>query len=179
MTRFGLSCSLLTLVIWAAPVMAQDAEPARRVANVEWPAAGFTDPPPRHSKKAAKTIRTVQLPVLIPISFARYKSFQVVSAGPYDYSASVLSHGAKLWINGSRQQVIPPPGALTAATYEPDPGAFDEPDPPEPRIVNRRFNRYGVGYVISAECARPEDTRCDEAFLVKLEKSLRVFGGAK
>lgn len=163
----------------ASSACAQDAVPARRVADVQWPAAGFTEPPPPHPARIAGIIKTVRLPVLIPASFARYKSFDVVTAGPNDYTASVLLPGAKLWINGTRQEVVPPEGAMASQDYEPEPGAFVEPDPPEPVTVNRRFSRYGAGYVISAECASPSDKHCSEQSLAELEGSVRLFGGSQ
>lgn len=159
--------------------VAQDATPGRRIADVAFPAAGMVEPAPPHPASVAQVIATVRLPVLIPARFARARSFEVVTAGPYDYTASILLSGAKLWINGSRQEVVLPEGAAAAMENEPAPGAFTEPDPPEPRLVNRRFKRYGAGYVISAECARPSDTRCDDAYLATLERSVRVFGGAQ
>lgn len=170
---------LLAASTWTGSAGAQDAVPSRRVAEVDWPAAGFTEPPPPHPARIADVVRGVQLPVLIPASFARYKSFDVVSTGPYDYTASVLLPGAKLWINGSRQEVVPPEGAMAAQEFEPDPNAFTEPDPPEPVTVNRRFSRYGAGYVISAECAKPTDRNCSEQALAELERSVRLFGGAR
>lgn len=175
----GRQLVVLLLGCCSGVAAAQDAVPTRRVAEVDWSTAGFTEPPPPYPARVEAVVRTVRMPVLIPASFARYKSFEVVSAGPYDYTASVLAPGAKLWINGSRQVVIPPEGAMVAQEFEPDPGAFVEPDPPEPRLVNRSFKRFGVGYVISAECAQPTDKRCDDAALAELEQSVRVFGGTR
>lgn len=171
-------CSIL-LAFFSLSVQARDAEPSRRVARVDWAAAAFTEAPPPHSEKVAAEISTVQLPVLIPESFARFRSFEVVSAGPYDYTASVRLKDAKLSINGTRQEVIPPAGAMAGESFEPDLGAFIETDPPEPRIANRRFSRFGVGYVISVECVKPSDTRCDDAYLASLEQSVRLFGGTE
>lgn len=165
----------------AAPVASaqgQDLVPQRRVADVQWPGAGMVEPPPRHSARIATIVAGLRLPVLIPESFAKFKSLDVVSTGPYDYTASVRLRSTKLWINGSRQEVIPPEGAMAAQEFAaPPPGAFVEPDPPEPVVVNRKLERYGVGYVISAECARPSDVHCEDAYLAKLEVSLRLFGG--
>lgn len=168
---------MAALIPFAA--IAQDATPSRRIAEVQFPAAGLVEPPPPHSARIAQVIAAVKLPVLIPASFAKARSFDVISAGPYDYTASILLPGAKLWINGSRQEVVPPEGSSAAMENEPAPGAFTEPDPVEPRLVNRRFKRYGAGYVISAECAKPSDTRCDDAYLATLEQSARLFGGAQ
>lgn len=123
-------------------------------------------------------IATLELPVLIPASFAQFDSFDVVSTGAFDYTASVRLKTVKLWINGTRQEVIVPDGAMAATEFPAPPtDAFIEPDPPEPVVVNRRLERYGVGYVISAECARPADKHCTDAYLAELETSLRLFGG--
>ena len=177
--RFAASWAVFLAALVPMAAIAQDAIPNRRIADVEFPAAGFVDPPPPHSARVAQVIAAIKLPVLIPNSFAKYKSFDVISTGPYDYTASVLLPGAKLWINGSRQEVVLEEGAAAAMENEPAPGAFTEPDPPEPRQANRRFKRYGAGYVISAECAQPTDTRCDDAYLATLEQSVRLFGGAQ
>ncbi|MFS0736864.1 hypothetical protein ABC347_07430 [Sphingomonas sp. 1P06PA] len=149
------------------------------MAEVDWSQAGFAEPPPPHPARIAAVIRQVRLPVLIPAGFARYRSFDVVSTGPYDYTASILLPGAKLWINGSRQEVLPPPGAMAAQDNEPDPGAFVEPDPPGPVTLDRRFTRYGAGYVISAECVKASDRNCSDQGLAELERTLRVFGGSQ
>ncbi len=163
----------------SSSAQAQDAVPQRRVADVDWSSAGFAEPPPPHSARIAGIVRGIRLPVLIPASFARYRSFDVVSAGPYDYTASITLRSGKIWINGSRQEVVPPEGAMAGQEFAPDPGAFTEPDPPEPVIVDRRFTRYGAGYVISAECARPDDRTCSETAMAELERSVRVFGGSQ
>jgi hypothetical protein len=164
-------------ILWAGALPAQDAQPTRRIADINWQAAGFAEPAPRVSPRIAAIVRTVRLPVLIPAGFAKYKSFDVVSAGPYDYTASIRASGAKIWINGSRQEVVPPQGAMSAVDHEPDPGAFVEPDPPEPKLINRRFSRYGAGYTITAECLTPTDRHCDEAELARLERTVLLFGG--
>lgn len=159
---------------------AQDQVPTRRVVDVQWPDAGLVEPPPAFSSRVAKTVAAVRLPVLVPAGFAAFGSFEVVSDTPNDYTASVRANGAKLSINGTRQASDPPAGAPTATPFAPgDAAALQEPDPVEPRIVDRGFTRYGAAYLITAECARPADTRCTDAYLAKLEQSVRLFGGAR
>ena len=179
--RFFTSVASAAFVAFgAASVSAQDVVPSHRIANVQWPAAGLIEPPPPHSAAIAAVIKTLKLPVLIPASFARFKTFEVVSTGPYDYTASVRIHGAKLWIDGTRQEVIAPEGAAGAQEFAPSPAAaFIEPDPPEPKLINRKVQRYGAGYVISAECVDPNDHHCTDDYLRQLEASLRIFGGAQ
>ena len=181
----GAHCCLRVLGLGALMMMsrglaAQDAAPTRRVVEVQWPDAALVEPPPPFSARVARTVSTVRLPVLVPAIFAGFNSFEVVSDTANDYTASVRAKGAKFSINGTRQASDPPPGAATAMVMVPDAtAALQEPDPPEPRIVDRGFTRYGAAYLITVECARPADARCSDAYLDRLERSVRLFGGTK
>lgn len=171
-----------SLISLPSMVTAQDA-PTRRVVDVDWPAAGLTEPGPRLPPAVATQAAAVRLPVLVPMRFPRFKSFDLVTVGPYDYTASVRPTGAKISVNGTRQAVDPPPGAAAALQNEPsadaDDAGFAAPDPLDQILVNRSFTRFGVAYLITIECASAGDRRCTDAFAAELEASMRLVGGAQ
>ena len=147
-------------------------------AEIDWDAASAYKP-----KLDASTLSTedhdklskAQMPVLLPSDNALLEKVTHYSVREHGYSASLAPQGHHIYVAGIRTVHEYPQIELDEAGDK----LLEQPYriSRTHQIVTLSFSRFGVGYTIDVECAKPmDDTRCTEdGYIEKLYESLALL----
>lgn len=169
----GYGVGAILLAGWATGSFALDmtgVAPVRAVDAVNWPADDGSAAAPLPDGPLANAGQSY-LPVLLPSSFPRYRSLQLV-AEPLTYSASVHDARYRASITGTRIS-FGSDGAVGGTDRPAESGLGEQ-------SAYATFVRYGVGYRILIECETQSAVACRSTDEVeRLARSVELFGGRR
>lgn len=168
--------SVLTLLLFLSSfVMAEG------VLEVDWPKEATNQQKMKmraYSPILQKGISEVTMPVYMP-SFYVYEGDMSIVADKNFYTITIFLKGATLMVSGDRtyQQKVVSGAKQLKAKMKKVSNRFIHAE----GMMTTDFNRHGVNYSLTIECAKPQkDRRCmEDDFLKNIYNRLIIVGGKR